>query len=122
MFDSNARKGIIYQKLKYERSMARTDAKRPRLENHKENSTESFDSVAFTAISSALVAFFTKCELPSQMSKLKEKFEETVELRQKMISDLDKFHQLRELYLLFPDLVRLIKNKSEVVVHNVTLF
>lgn len=64
------------------------------------------ESAAFNEVANVLIAFLVKCKLPRDTSKVKKKFEETVELRKKMMLDIGTYKQLFDLYLVLPDLVR----------------
>lgn len=64
------------------------------------------EDAAFGEVAKTLMSFLVKCKLPKDTSKVKKKFEETVELRKKMMSDFDTYKQLFDLFLVLPDLVR----------------
>lgn len=67
---------------------------------------ENLTDEAFIEAANELVKFFEQCKIPQDVPKIKKKFEETVELRKKMVSDLDQYKRLFELYLVHPELVR----------------
>lgn len=78
-------------------------------ENSENNSGESeAENEAFDRLAADLICFFQKCTLPHDTTKVKRKFEETIELRQKMILNIDQYKPLWDLLLLSPDLVNCI--------------
>lgn len=97
-------------------------AKRPRLDNAPDNDIdgdgeegdsleeaiddESIESDALLESANSLISFINSCRLPRDISKIEKKFEETIELRRKMVLKLDDYQQLFNLYLVFPNLVR----------------
>lgn len=116
MFDHKGRKGLIYHKLIYSKrnkSLKDRDVlseKRPRIE---ENDVGMQDADPHSEANGPkaedandLIAFLDRCKLPKDFSKLKKKFEKTVELRSQMILHLDEFKQLFNVYVTWPDLVR----------------
>lgn len=102
-----ARKGIIYQKLRYGKTKSKlqseSDPKRIRHENGSDGSeTEQSEN------ETTLISFLQSCVLPEDLPRIKQKFEETVQLRRKMMIEIDKYEQLLDLYLASPELVKLI--------------
>lgn len=69
---------------------------------------EIVEDAAFVEMATDLISFFEKCKLPQHASKVKKKFEETIELRRKMMLSIDEYKPLLDLYLVLPDLVRFV--------------
>lgn len=132
MFDQKNRKGIIYNKIIYGKrtktvkDRAGPSNKQPRMDDANEDSengngsneanvndhenvicdNDNITNEAFIEAADELIKFFEQCKTPQDVPKIKKKFEETVDLRKKMVSDLDKYKRLFELYLVLPELVR----------------
>lgn len=107
LYNLAARKGIIYQKIRYGKTKSKlqseSDPKRIRHENGSDGSeTEQSEN------ETTLISFLQSCVLPEDLPRIKQKFEETVQLRRKMMIEIDKYEQLLDLYLASPELVKLI--------------
>lgn len=66
------------------------------------------ESLSFDKAAEKLISFISKCILPRDERKVKKQFAETVELRRKMIEDIDKYPQLLNVYLQCPNFVRFV--------------
>lgn len=56
----------------------------------------------------AFLSFIRSCVMPEDLTKIKNKFEATIELRNNMILNIDQHQPLFDLYLLSPDLVNIV--------------
>lgn len=132
LYDQKRRKGVLYNKLIYHRQKAfkRTNERTQhvastskrvksndgsdRTLNNSDDYCDDLDGFAhepdetLKANANVLILFFQTCTLPKDASKVKQKFEETIQLRKKMITSVDEYKQLFDLFLIMPDLVRYI--------------
>lgn len=77
--------------------------------NDNNDSDENIQIEAFSEVAEALISFIQTCVLPHDVNKIKKKFEETIEVRRKMMMKLDEYKQLFDLYLVCPSLVSFFK-------------
>lgn len=54
-----------------------------------------------------ILSFIRSCVMPADLTKIKNKFEATIELRNNMILNIDQYQPLFDLYLVSPDLVNI---------------
>lgn len=106
LYDKAARKGTIYQKLRYAKRKFKEEVNKSGTKQRKmsssnmESSDETDDEKA-----ADFIEFVKKCKLPRDTTTIKRAFEETIILRQTMMRNLEKYKPLLDLLLLSPDLV-----------------
>lgn len=80
------------------------ETKRKRQKSGGSDENSDAENEVFVNLAADLILFLQKCTLPRDTTKIKRKFEETIELRQKMLMNCDQYKQLLDLILLSPDL------------------
>lgn len=109
LYDKTARKGIIYQKLRYAKRKLKADdtsgVKRRKVSCDNMAICDEIDDESFGKKAANLIEFVQNCTLPRDTTKIKRMFEETIGVRQTMMLNLDTFKPLFDLLLQSPDLV-----------------
>lgn len=108
LYDKTARKGTIYQKLRYAKRKLNEANKSATKQRKTSIGSDDGDDESFGENATDLIEFVQKCTIPRDTTKIKRVFEETIAVRQTMMLNLDKYKPLLDLILQSPDLVNFI--------------